>query len=305
MLQVTREETEVMIRLYSTYIGITVLICCLSAGSGTFAASETDPPPSGTSSQPRLKSATIEESEIEKPAPPVEPVVIGLPIRLPVAEAVEDPIFSILIGLIEHDVYGTLSQSRLQNEVDRQGRSSKLPYQNIEQVVRLPITKDRPTGEVEVRFDGDIKLAIPYSILGYNPGSLRASAVCLFQEWDLGNLTLAHPEKKVGDKWIHKPVELTNAHLFGIVEGKLWLDVDGWLDKLLGGKLDDTDITALLLCQYEGDWHGFAMGYNSDHKGRSGALNFREDKVVFPSPSEIKTVGRRMRSRVERLMAEG
>jgi hypothetical protein len=294
-----------MIRHCSIYVGLTALICCLSAGSGALAASESEPILVDAPDQLRLDSDTIKADESTKPVPPVEPVVIGLPIHLPVADAVQDPIFSILIGLIEHNVYGTLSQSRLQNEVDRQGRPSKLPYQSIQQVVRLPMSEDRPTGEVEVRFDGDIKLAIPYSILGYNPGSLRASAVCLFQEWDLGDLTLAHPVKKEGDKWIHKPVELTNAHLFGIVEGELLLDIDGWLDKLLGGKLDDTEITALLLCQYEGDWHGFAMGYNSSKKGRSGALNFRKDKVVFPSPSEIKTVGRRMRSRVEKLMAEG
>ena len=230
-----------------------------------------------------------------------DPPIVGLPIRIPIAEGVEDPVFSILIGLIENEIYGTLSQSRLQHEINRQERTSNLPYEDILEVTRLPANAERSTVEVEIRFDGDIKLPVPYSILGYNPGSIRASSICRFQEWDLGDFVLAHPVKKTEDESRAEPVELKDAHLYGIVEGSLLLDIDGWLDKLMGGKLDDTNITALLLCRYEGDWHGFAMGYNGDKKGRSGALNFREDKIVFPSSAQIKTVGRKMRSRAERL----
>ncbi len=99
-------------------------------------------------------------------------------------------------------------------------------------------------------------------------------------------------------------IVLENAHLYGLEDGEITLDIDGWVDRMFGGNLDDTDIVGLLLCRYEGKWIGVAMGYNERERGRSGALDFGADKVVFPSPDEIKTVGRTMRSRVEGLLAQ-
>ncbi len=225
---------------------------------------------------------------------------IGLPIRLPFTEDVQDPLFAMLIGLVENDIYGTLNRSRLQAELDRRDAGTKLPYERLVDVTRLPADRDRPTNTIEVRFDDDVKLPVPYSILGYNPGSLRVSQTCRFLEWKLGKIEVPYMDGK-GDDRHQKMARLEDVHLYSLVEGELLLDIDGWIDALMGGGLDDTDMVALMLCRYEGDWHGFAMGYNHDRKGRSGAMNFREDKIVFPSPTEVKTLGRKMRARAESL----
>jgi hypothetical protein len=229
--------------------------------------------------------------------------MIGLPIMLPYIEEVKDPIFSILIGLVENDIYGTLTQQRLAMQLERMRKTSKLPYQSVREVTRLPAGDGRPTSEISVIFEGELALPIPYSILGYNPGSFRASEQCLFREWRLGTVTLQHSTRR-GEEIEMVPVVLEDVYLFGLETGRVTLDIDGWVDRMLGGSLDDTEIVGLMLCRYDGKWIGVAMGYNEDRRGRSGALDFKEDKVVFPSPDEMKTVGRTMRGRVEGLIAQ-
>jgi hypothetical protein len=229
--------------------------------------------------------------------------MIGLPIMLPYVDDVKDPIFSILIGLVENDLYGTLTRERLGMQLDRMRKTSKLPYQSVREVTRLPAGDDRAANEISVTFEEELSLPIPYSILGYNPGSFRASEHCLFREWRLGTVTLQHSTRR-GEEIEMVPVVLENVYLFGLESGRVTLDIDGWLDRMMGGSLDDTEIVGLMLCRHEGKWIGVAMGYNEDRRGRSGALDFREDKVVFPSPDEMKTVGRTMRGRVESLLAQ-
>ena len=52
---------------------------------------------------------------------------------------------------------------------------------------------------------------------------------------------------------------------------------------------------------YQGRSYGMALGYNPSRRARSGAFDFGADRVLFPYPSEMKTVGRLMRGRLEAL----
>ena len=129
------------------------------------------------------------------------------------------------------------------------------------------------------------------------------SEECRFLEWKLGDVEIIHQKKEKGE-WVDYPIQLHDVYLYGITAGELELDIDAWLDRVMGGSLDDTDLVALMLCRYEETWHGWAMGYNKDKRGRSGALDFRKDSVVFPSPDGFKAVGRKMRSRAEAMLAQ-
>ena len=233
----------------------------------------------------------------------LEVATFELPSELPSAVDVKDPIFALLIGLVDGNLHGTLDQRHIQDELNRRHVKSKLPYEHVLDVTRLPSERNPRLNEVRVRFDGALKLPIPYSILGYNPGSLRATEECRFLEWKLGDVQIGY-QKKEGDEYIDIPIQLRDVYLYGVTEGKLDLDIDGWVDRLMGGSLDDTAIVALMLCRFEGVWHGWAMGYNKDKHGRSGALDFRKDQIVFPSPDGFKAVGRKMRARAEGLLQQ-
>lgn len=212
--------------------------------------------------------------------------------RLPLAATVKDAVFAVLVGLVDEDRYGTLTRERLEQELGRQKGRTRLPYRSLRELRRAPsATVPGETAQVTAIFDGPLSVSIPYTILWYHPGRLAASPSCVFREWSLGTVRLS------------APLELRDVHVFALTGGRLRVDIDGWLDWLMGSGLDDTDVTGLLVFRYGGRRLGMAVGYNRNRRGRSGVFDFAEDKIVFPVPPELRTVGREMRARVETLLA--
>ncbi len=240
------------------------------------------------------------------PAPPLMPdtadsnqVSIGLPAILEREPGVNDPVFSILTRLVTSGIYGTITQERLRQEIARLGGESRLPYESVVSITRQPVQPGR-TALIRVEFKEPIDLPVPYSILGYHPGSFTASQSCLFREWELGTVHLSEAEKK-GDRTEVRTIDLDDVHLFAAVEGDVKIDIDALVDAVLGGAIDDTDVTTLMLCRWRGEWYGAAMGYGKDRHGRSGILSLRRDKILFPTPDGLKGVGRQMRTKAEHL----
>ena len=157
----------------------------------------------------------------------------------------------------------------------------------------FPRAPDQPV-ELQMRFAETLEVPVPYAILGYHPGSLRISDEVEFDEWSLGRIRL--PDGSEG-----KRRYLEEVRLLVVRRGELVIDIDWWVDKLFGGKLDDTDLVALALVRFEGRTYGIATGYNSSGRGRSGTFDFFTDEVVFPSPPHFKFAGRTLRGRAERL----
>jgi len=272
---------------------------------------------------PAARASASPESTVVRPpelralpptASPLPQIAAGaiprpIPDRLTLHPGVADPIFSLLVGLVEDDVYGELSGERVASEMGRLGRKSKLPWQKLDYLTRTPVELGR-TAEVLVRFRGDVDLPVPYSVLGYNPGSFNASETCIFREWNLGTVSLSLPETKerkrvraaaaaAGSPAPDNQVVLENVHLFGLAAGSVAIDIDGLVDRLLGGAIDDTDVLGLALFRHEGVWYGVATGYNKKKQGRSGLFSFPKDEIVFPTPDDLKIVGRTMRGWVE------
>jgi hypothetical protein len=221
----------------------------------------------------------------------------SLPKTLPVAAEVKDPAFAILVGLLETNSYGALTREHLDAELARRKARSRLPYKALLEVKRLPVEPGK-TALVTATFQAPLKLPIPYTILWYHPGSLETERACVFREWILGDVRLP-----VTGSPRESDLELRDVHLFGLAAGRLEVDIDGWLDRLMGAALDDTGVTGLLVFRHRGRRLGMAVGYNADRRGRSGAFDFAADKVLFPTPRELLLAGRQMRSRMEALMA--
>jgi len=211
------------------------------------------------------------------------------------APGVHDAVFAYLIGLVDGDLYGTIDETTLEQAVRQASGSSALPYRYLDTMTRVK-EPGRITSRIEIGFREELEVPIPYRILGYAPGDLRASREVGLREWNLGTLVLRHK-----DDTGTIDVRLEDIHLYGVTSGLLWVDIDGWLDRLVGGKLDDTRITGLVLFRYQGERWGLAVGYNRDWKGRSGLLSFRENEIRFPSPAPLKSAAWRMRQTLEGL----
>jgi hypothetical protein len=99
-------------------------------------------------------------------------------------------------------------------------------------------------------------------------------------------------------------VRLEDTRLYVLRTGKLQIDIDGWLDRLAGGKLDDTRVAGLVIFRKDGQLYGMALGYNRKGQPRSGTIAFAEDKILYPNPPELKAVARQMRRVLERVAPE-
>ena len=220
-----------------------------------------------------------------------------LPEILPYQPEIKEPVFALLVGLVETDSYGMLTRDHLIRDLRRRKLSSHLPYQWVTSVTRESEYPGQ-TATVTITFDHDMDLPVPYSILGYHPGSFLASDSCVFREWRLGDITLQHPYQEKG-KWLYRPLKIEDVHAYGLTSGKISIDFDGWLDNMMGGALDDTYVVGLILFKYNGVWTGMATGYSKDKAGRSGGFNFEKDEIMFPGPDEMKTIGRTLRGKME------
>jgi hypothetical protein len=236
-------------------------------------------------------------------APPdtAAPLVVGLPEVLPFEPQVKDPVFAVLLALVRSGLYGVLTREHLERELARRSVRSRLPYRVVREVQRSPGALGE-TARVSLRFERTLDVPIPYSILWYHPGRIRGEPACEFREWPLGTVQVSHQPRPDGPP---AAFELADVHLFALEAGALSVDIDGWLDRLMGSALDDTDVNGVVIFRYQGRSYGMAIGYNSRQRARSGAFDFVGDRVVFPYTAEMKTVGRLMRGRLEALRREG
>jgi hypothetical protein len=202
-------------------------------------------------------------------------------IMLPEDE-VKDRFFAYLIGLAEADAYGELRSEDLDEALREFAGKTRVPFNLITDIQRRPGEPGKPD-VVSISFLDMLKTPVPYSILGYHPGSVVADTAVSFYEYYL-------PKKSV---WLAKnsQVTLTQIHVFAVYEGWVVVDIDAWVDKILGGRLDDTWLTVLGLFKYEGDWHGIAAGYGPSGEGRSGVFNFKTNNILFPTPEQFRTLG--------------
>ena len=221
----------------------------------------------------------------------------GLPAELPVDGEARDPVFAVLIALAEQDLFGVLTQDRLRAEVARSGRPTKLPLERLGAIRRAPLAR-LGGARVSMTGLGPVDIPVPYEVLGYHPGRFRASPRSEFEEWRLGTVALDVGRWQEGGG--SEIALFHDVRIWGLVAGSVEMDVDGWLDALLGSKLDDTRVVGLALFRYQGELYGLATGYSKSGRGRSGAFSFREDKLVFPSPPAFKAIGSYVRGRLER-----
>ncbi len=215
-------------------------------------------------------------------------------VRLPVDVA--DPVFAMVSAMVDSNVFGHVDAAFVDSVVTSVG-DTPLPYKLVERVER------RPGGPgcdaiIDVKFQRRFEVPVPYSILGYNPGSMAASPHLSILEWSLGTQRIPVRTSRGNQVW-----EISDVHLYGIHQGRVDIDVDWFVDKLFGKKLDDVSVTGFVLLRRNQHRYAVAFGYTAGGKGRSGVFDLVADEVIFPAPTEFLQIGREMRARMERRSA--
>lgn len=205
---------------------------------------------------------------------------------------VKDGVFGYLIGLLDGERQGLVTGRHVQEVLAHARRTSRVPAELITEVVR--VAAEVP-GEswVAIRFTDPLDVAVPYSILGYHPGSLVSSAEVLAREWHVERLQVPDPRGPGRPALV-----IEHAALWAVLSGKIEIDIDGWVDALLGSRLDDTRVVGLAVFSYQGRRCAMALGYSRDGKPRSGVLDLAGDEILFPTPEDLKAIARHLRSRI-------
>jgi hypothetical protein len=193
------------------------------------------------------------------------------PPRFAEVSGVRDPAFETLLAFNLGNGAGHLTGHEFARRVEAADRPTALPVRELVWQRREP-TPDSTAFRVETVFLRPIDVPVPYEVLGYHPGSFRASGRLVFREVPVGE-----------------------SRLYLLEEGRLEIDIDGWLDALAGSHLDDTDIRALALHRANGRWYGLALGVNPKGEPRSGTLDFADDRILYPTPEEFRATARAYR----------
>ena len=197
----------------------------------------------------------------------------------PDAPEINEPFFAMVLQWAAEDSLGTWSGDDVMAYAEALGRPSKFPIEELVSFSRSrPAAADEgiwPDMHIKAIWDielvGDLTPAMPYSILGYHPGTLRISGIIRMAELHLGTVQLTK---------VDGSVSVSDIQLFRLEKGILILDVDGWLDALLGKRLDDAAMLGFVSAREEGRLIGLAVSIGNNGRSIYGELDFQQDKVL-------------------------
>jgi hypothetical protein len=211
---------------------------------------------------------------------------------------VREPVFQFLLGIMAGDSLGVWEAPALQAYVRATGRPTRLPLAHVVRIERravVPPQESRDGVRVEriwhLILDAPLDLPMPYSILGYHPGTMRLAREIDLSEWRLGDLDL-----RIAGKDGSGELAVAGLTVLRLDTGWLILDVDGVLDRLLGKLLDDTWTAGVAVFRRDGCLTGLALGYNRKLRPIFGEFDFRADKVLAhdrPLTSGLSAYARR------------
>jgi len=226
----------------------------------------------------------------------------GTPAKAPVTvdgPEIREPLFELLVGFADGDSLGLWTGDELRARVALTGRASKFPLDAVASLERQrpdAASAGRYQGERvravwRMTLNGDQDRPMPYSILGYHPGSLRIGRELVLSELQGQRLDLSyvHDDEARTDT-------VTDVRIFPLEIGYVVLDADGFLDAMLGKALDDAWIVGFVLGRDEGELVG--LGVSLGRKGRHiyGEFDFSEDTVLpngRPLASALSQASRR------------
>jgi len=227
----------------------------------------------------------------------------GTPEEKPLAETdapeIREPFFAFLLGMVQSDSLGTWTGAELQALAQDMDRPSRFPLQEF-----VSLSRSRPDSAGAVRYaDARVQAVwhivlrealdrpMPYSILGYHPGSLRIAGDIVLSELAAVDMNLSFT---ADDEPVHRTV--TGVRVFAIERGYVVLDADGWLDALLGAALDDSWTFGFVVGREEGRLLGLGVSVGREGRPIYGEFDFANDKVLVHGRPLLSALSRATRA---------
>ncbi len=207
-----------------------------------------------------------------------------VPSRAVLAAAVKEPFFAMVLGFVAADSLGTWTAADVTDFAADWGRPSDFPLDALVSFSREAIPAAEAAHHEDLVSDRRLVIrlrnarfsfSMPYSIMGYHPGSLVLASPLVFDEWHLGDRAIRITS---GDATRHSVLRAITV--FQVTRGFLVLDVDAWLDALLGDVADDAWTLGFAVA-----WYGdrlLGIGNSAGRNGRRifGELDFQTDEIA-------------------------
>lgn len=192
---------------------------------------------------------------------------------------VKDAFFAYVLGIIRAGIDVDVDGADMRSVLAEFSSSLDLPFDLITRVsqTRVPGSPERA---VTLAFRSAVSIPIPFSFLGYHPGSIRASQKLRFAVAPVGYADPRAPG--------HRLV----AYDLAVSSGSLLIDVDEWIDILFGDAIDDLLVRHLVFYTWRGEWTCLLEG--SGRKGQSlrGYFNLKRNRIMFPIPADHDALAR-------------
>ena len=196
---------------------------------------------------------------------------------------IREPFFEFMLGMVAEDSLGVWSGEELRAHAEALGRPSLFP---LDEVVSL--SRTRPDERTAPKYEGARVRAVwtlvmngaqdhpmPYSILGYHPGSLRVGGVLVLSELGPADIQVTYQDD---DRQVTR--RMTEVRIFPLEKGHVVLDADGILDALLGSGLDDAWTLGFVIGREDGKLVGLGVSLGRDGRRIFGEFDFSKDKVL-------------------------
>ena len=201
----------------------------------------------------------------------------GRELILPPSE-VKDTFFAWLVGVVDAGRDASIDNAGLREVLTEFRSTIALPFDRIGLVRHLAPQPDL-RGKLDIEFDGDIDVPVPFSLLWYHPGSLRSTPVVRFEERRFSSLPTAGGPAA-------EPV-----YSFRLVEGEMVIDIDRWVDVLLGNIADDLTIRIVAIARWRGAWRCLLGGTGREDRRIIAAFDLARNTITFPVPHELTRLG--------------
>ena len=215
------------------------------------------------------------------------PVAVGqrTPARDPLSVAappgeVADPFIAMVIGLLAHDAFVAMDGDTLRRLFPQLADIADIPFQSLRSFSRAPLAGST-LRRFEVRFGEDLEIPLPINILGYRPGRVRLARTIAGDQRVLRRLTLAHPENE-------RLAVIGPVYVVDLPQGGMEIDLDWWLDLLLGRDFGDLDARLVLIFRYRGIWFGVLGGYANDGRVLSWTFELKHSYFLVRPPAMLR-----------------
>jgi hypothetical protein len=197
-------------------------------------------------------------------------------------DTILEPFFAFVIGMAETDSLGSWRGSDVSAFALHRGRESRLPMERLATIERRrpePGSGGRYPGAIVraewvITFDSALDFPLPYSIVGYHPGSLRVSSALRLVELAPQDMTLAWRTKR---EIVRHPV--STVRVFTCESGYMLLDADAVVDHLLGDLLDDAWTVGFVAARDGDQLLGLSIMVGRDLRSIYGEFDFARDRI--------------------------